>query len=147
MTPHGPVPRSHWLVSWERQAIIGFAKQHPGEGYRRLTYMMLDADVVAVSPSSTYRGLKAAGLLRRWNTTTSPTKERGFQQPTAPHQHWHIDIKYVNFHGTFLFLTSVFDDFSRMILHHELRLSMAEYDVEITVQRALEKYPDATSPG
>ena len=29
--------------------------------------MMLDEDVVAVSPSSTYRVLRAAGMLDRWN--------------------------------------------------------------------------------
>lgn len=143
LTPHGPIPRSHWLLSWEREAIIAFAKEHPAEGYRRLTYMMLDADVVAVSPSSTYRILRDAGLLQRWNTAKSPAKGRGFQQPLRPHEHWHMDIKYVNFHGTFLFLISIFDGFSRMILHHELRLSMQEYDVQITLQRALEKHPDA----
>ena len=143
ITPHGPVPRSHWLLNWEREAIIDFAKNHPSEGYRRMTYMMLDADVVAVSPSSIYRVLKAAGLLQRWNTTKSSAKGGGFQQPLRPHEHWHIDIKYVNFHGTFLFLVSVFDGYSRMIVHHELRLSMAEYDVQITLQRALEKYPHA----
>jgi putative transposase len=36
---------------------------YPLEGYRRLAYMMLDADIVAVSPSSVYRVLKAAGKL------------------------------------------------------------------------------------
>lgn len=30
--------------------------KHPLDGYRRVTYMMLDADVVAVSSSTTYRG-------------------------------------------------------------------------------------------
>ena len=35
---------------------------YPSEGYWRFTYMMLDADVVADSPSSVYRVLKAAGL-------------------------------------------------------------------------------------
>jgi putative transposase len=30
---------------------------NPLEGYRRLTFMMLDADVVAVSPSSVWRVL------------------------------------------------------------------------------------------
>ena len=29
--------------------------------------MMIDADLVAVSPTSVYRVLKAAGLLARWN--------------------------------------------------------------------------------
>ena len=29
--------------------------------------MMLDRDIVAVSPASTYRVLKEAGLMRKWN--------------------------------------------------------------------------------
>jgi hypothetical protein len=32
-------------------ATVAFHDRHPLEGYRRLAYMMLDADVVAVSPS------------------------------------------------------------------------------------------------
>ena len=49
------VPRDHWLEPWEKVAIISFHHQFPLEGYRRLTFMMLDRNVVAVSPSSTYR--------------------------------------------------------------------------------------------
>lgn len=137
----GQIPRSHWLLSSERDAIVAYARLHPGEGYRRLTYMMLDEDVAAVSPSSTYRVLLAAGLLNRWNTAKNSTKGGGFEQPSAPHEHWHTDIKYVNFRGTFLFLISVIDGFSRSIVHHELRTTMQEYDIQITIQRALEKFP------
>ena len=43
-----PVPRDFWLESGEKEAIIAFHGSHPLEGYRRLTFMMLDADVVAV---------------------------------------------------------------------------------------------------
>ena len=43
------------------KAIIRFSFEYPLEGYRRLAFMMLDRDVVAVSPSSVYRVLKAAG--------------------------------------------------------------------------------------
>jgi hypothetical protein len=50
------VPRDHWLEPWEQVAVINFHHQFPLEGYRRLSFMMLDRDVVAVSPSSTYRG-------------------------------------------------------------------------------------------
>jgi len=120
---------------------VAFAKKHPGEGYRRLTYMMLDADIVAVSPSTTYRILKAAGLLNRWNTVKSSRKGSGFVQPTDIHQHWHIDIKYVNFKGSFLFLISVIDGYSRYIVHHELRTNMQEFDVQVTLQKALEIFP------
>jgi transposase InsO family protein len=103
--------------------------------------MMLDDNVVAVSPSSTYRVLKTTDLFNLWNTTPKNAKKKGFDQPTRPHEHWHIDIKYVNFHCTFLFLTSIIDGFSRYIVHYELRLSMQEFDVQVTLQRALEKFP------
>lgn len=139
---NGKTPREHWILPWERQAIIEYTIVRFEEGYRRLTYMMLDDDIVAVSPSTTYRVLKYAGLLNRWNKGKANPKKRGFDQPTRPHEQWHTDIKYVNFRGTFLFLISVIDGYSRYIVHHELRLNMEEYDVEITVQRALEKYPN-----
>ena len=45
--------------------------------------------------------------------------------------------------GTFFFLMTILDGFSRMVIHHELRSHMEEYDVEVTIQRALEKYPEA----
>ena len=76
----------------------------------------------------------------RWNTGNT-LKKKGFDQPLAVHEHWHIDIKYVNFHGTFLFLISVIDGCSRYIVHHELRVTMQENDVQITLERALERFP------
>jgi len=138
---NGFIPKKHWIVDWERQAIINYAKTHIGEGYRRMTYMMIDDNIAAVSPSTTYRVLKSVDLLNRWNKVKKSSKGNGFDQPTFPHQHWHTDIKYVNFRGTFLFLISVIDGYSRYIVHHELRMNMQEYDVQLTVQRALEKYP------
>lgn len=138
---NGIIPKKHWIVDWEREAIINYARTHTAEGYRRLTYMMIDDNVVAVSPSTTYRVLKSSGLLNRWNKIKTSSKGSGFDQPTIPHEHWHTDIKYVNFRGTFLFLISVIDGYSRYIVHHELRTNMQEYDVQITLQRALEKYP------
>lgn len=140
---NGQVPKSHWILQWEKEAIISYARHHPMEGYRRLTYMMLDEDVVAVSPSTVYRVLKKAGLLNRWNVVSTNMKNRGFTQPDKFNEHWHIDIKYVNFKGTFLFLISIIDGYTRYIVHHELRTHMQESDVEIVVQRAVEKYPNA----
>ena len=64
---NGNVPRDHWLEAWEHQAILDFHSKNPLEGYRRLTFMMLDDDVVCVSPSTTYRVLRSAGVLDRWN--------------------------------------------------------------------------------
>ncbi|MBF0587479.1 transposase family protein, partial [Prosthecochloris sp. N2] len=107
-----------------------------------MTYMMLDQDIVAVSPSSVYRVLSAAGLLRRWNVKKS-SKGNGFKQPLKPHEHWHIDVSYVNILGTFYYLCSILDGCSRYIVHWELRQKMTEQDVEIILQRAHEKFSEA----
>jgi len=139
---NGKIPREHWIEAWERQAILDFHDCYPLEGYRRLSFMMLDADVVAVSPSTTYRVLRSAGLLDRWNRKPS-RKGTGFVQPEGPHRHWHIDISYLNIAGTFYYLCSLLDGYSRFIVHWEIRESMKEVDVETIVQRAREKYPEA----
>ena len=92
---NGSVPCDHWLDDWEKKAILDFHLKHPLEGYRRLTFMMLDQDVVAVSPSSVWRVLGQAGLLAKWNGTESK-KRTGFEHAPEAHGHWHIDVSYVN---------------------------------------------------
>ena len=119
------VPRDHWTEDWERQAIIDYHDAHALEGYRRLTFVMLDADVVAVSPSTVCRVLKAAGRLDRWNRRPSK-KGTGFRQPDGPHRHWHIDIAHVNVAGTFYYLCASIDGYSRFMVHWEIRESMKE---------------------
>ena len=136
------VPRDHWLEEWEKKAIVEFFRTFPLEGYRRLCFMMLDREVVAVSPASVYRVLKAEGLLaNRWQKPSR--KGTGFVQPLAPHDHWHIDFSYVNVGGTFYYLCSILDGCSRSIVHWEIREAMKEADAEIVLQRAREKHPQA----
>ena len=86
--------------------------------------------------------LKQAGLLSRWKRRPS-RKGSGFEQPLVPHQHWHIDVSYINLCGTFYYLCSVLDGFSRFLVHWDLRESMREADVEVILERAKEKYPEA----
>ena len=137
------IPRDWWLEDWEKQAIIRFSFEYPLEGYRRLAFMMLDRDVAAASPSSVYRVLKAAGRIGR--STNKPSKKgTGFHQPKKPHEHWHIDISYINIHGTFYYLTTILDGYSRYIVHWEIRRSMTEQDELVVLQRAKEKFPHAT---
>jgi putative transposase len=140
---NGPVPRDHWLTADEKQAIVDFHGQHPLEGYRRLTYLMIDRDVVACAPASVYRVLSQAGLLKRWNCKAS-TKGTGFVQPAQPHEHWHVDVSYLNLAGTFYYLCSVLDGASRAIVHWEIREQMKEADVEQIIQKGKECHPGVT---
>jgi putative transposase len=137
------IPRDHWLTEDEIMRICNFARTHHDDGYRRMTFMMLDADVVACSPSSVYRVLKKAGLLAG-QTPNVTKKGTGFVQPLKPHQEWHVDISYLNIAGTFYFLCSLLDGYSRFIVHHEIREKMEEIDVETILQRAREKFPGVT---
>ncbi len=136
------LPRDHWLDDAEKQAIVNFQAEFPLEGYRRLTFMMLDRDIVACSPSSVYRVLKAAGLVGDRRSAPS-RKGSGFVQPEQPHQHWHVDVSHLNIHGTFYYLCSVLDGCSRAIVHWEIRETMKEADVQTIIQRAREGHPHA----
>ncbi len=136
------LPRDFWLAGWEKRAILTYHREHPGEGYRRLTYMMLDENIVAVSPASTYRVLKEAGAMRKWNGKKSK-KGTGFIQPLAAHKHWHVDVSYINVCGTFYYFCGLLDGFSRYITHWEIRPAMKESDIEIIIERAKEKFPGA----
>jgi len=88
------------ITGLKREAIVKFWYKNPLEGYRRCTYTMMDQDIVAVSPSSVYRVLSKAGLLKRWSKKES-RKGSGFVQPLAVNEHCHIDISYLNIKGTF----------------------------------------------
>lgn len=140
---NGLIPRHHWLSEHEKQAVLAFHHRHPLAGYRRLSYMMLDANVVAVSASSVYRILKEAGVLDSWQAKPSK-KGTGFEQPLTPHAHWHIDVSYINVAGTFYYFCSVLDGFSRYLVNWELRSSMKEEEVEMILQRAKERFPGVT---
>jgi putative transposase len=72
---------------------------------------------------------------------TPSKKGTGYVQPTKLHQEWHVDVSYINVGGTFYFLISVLDGFSRYIVHQELRETMKELDIELVIAKEIEKHP------
>ncbi|MSP56256.1 MAG: transposase [Myxococcales bacterium] len=101
---------------------------------------MIDAVVVAASPTTVHRVLSAADRLDRWSRKPSK-KGTGFVQPLRPHEHWHIDISYLNVAGMFYYLCSILDGCSRFIVHWEIRESLKEADIERLIERARELHP------
>lgn len=136
------MPKSGWLLEEEKQAIIAFHDQNLTEGYRRLAWIMNDKGIVAASPSSVRRVLQQAGRMKPREIHKS-SKGNGFDQPLKPHQEWHTDISFIRIGGVFYSLCSYLDGYSRVIVHSELRETMKDRDVEVILQRAREKYPDA----
>jgi putative transposase len=104
--------------------------------------MILDAEVAAAAPATVYRVLRKAGIIAIRGPVPS-RKGTGFEQPLRVHEHWHVDISYINICGTFYYLCSILDGCSRFIIHWELGERMTESDVEIILQRARELHPEA----
>jgi transposase InsO family protein len=135
------IPRDNWLTLLEKAAILDFFDKHPTEGYRRLTYMMNDAAIVAASPTTVWRVLRAGGRLDRWNQKHSK-KGTGFVQPLQPHEHWHTDIAYINVAGTFYYLCTVLDGCSRYIVSWDLREQLTTTELEIIIEKGREAFPN-----
>lgn len=134
---NGLIPKDTWLTPAEKKAILSYHALNPLNGYRRLCYMMMDEDIVHCSPNSVYRTLKEAGVLDH-RPPKGGCKGKGFQQPTLVNEHWHVDVSYLNICGTFYYLCSILDGYSRYIVHHEIREAMKEEDVQVIIQRGLE---------
>ena len=64
---------------------------------RKLTH-----DISRVVKTLLCRVLQEAGVLERHNHKPS-TKGKGFVQPLRPHEHWHVDVSYLNIGGTYYF--------------------------------------------
>jgi transposase InsO family protein len=135
-----PRPKDFWLSEEERGLIVKFYMVHRWDGYRRCAYMMIDGDVVYASPSTVYRVLKDAAVLRL-RCGKASGKGKGFDQPLRPHEHWHTDISYVKIGEIFYFLICVLDGYSRYIVSWDIRHGMKDSDVGVVHQRAMEAFP------
>jgi putative transposase len=129
-------PSRDGILVEEKAAVLAYALAHPKDGYRRLTWQMVDADVAYLSESSVYRILREADLLARWKRRTragtAPAK------PTRPHERWHTDLMYLRIADSWYFLVTVLDAYSRYVVHWELLTSMVASDVRLVLQQALE---------
>jgi len=134
--------RVYEVLPEERSAICEFALRYPKIGYRKLTWMMVDAGVACVGESTVYRVLSEADLLSRWKRSTASTGEYHFR-PNGPNQQWHTDVMYVWVAARFYFLLSFIDAYSRYIVHHRLLMSLDGKSVAVELQAALEAVQEA----
>ena len=125
------------ILAEEKDAVKAYALAHPKDGYRRLAWQMVDADVAYLSPSSVYRVLDEADLLSRWKRSTSSGTAPA--KPTRPHERWHTDLMYLRIQDTWYFLVTVLDAYSRYVVHWELLTTMRAEDVQLVIQQALEQ--------
>lgn len=134
--------RVYELLPQERTAICEFALVYPRIGYRKLTWMMVDAGAVCVGESTVYRVLSEADLLSRWKRSAPSGGEYRFR-PNGPNQQWHTDVMYVWVAARFYFLVSFVDAYSRYVVHHRLLINLDGQSVATELEAALEKVEGA----
>jgi transposase InsO family protein len=133
------VPRSPLAALPEEvEAVVTYAGAHPREGYRRLAWTMVNADIVYLTPSAVYRILDRYDLLYRWKRP-EPGQGKRVPEATYPDEVWHVDLVYLWVRGRWYFLVNVLDSYSRYIVHWELSLSMLAQEVAEIMVVALEK--------
>jgi transposase InsO family protein len=135
--------RVYEVLPEERRSICEYSLQYPQIGYRKLAWMMVDAQVACVGESTVYRVLSEADLLSRWKRSVVSSGEYNFR-PTAPNQQWHTDVMYVWVAARFYFLLNFVDAYSRYSVHHKLLLSLDGKSVATELQAALEAVSGAT---
>ena len=133
--------RVYEVLPEERTAICEYALRFTKIGYRKLTWMMVDAGTACVGESTVYRVLSEADLLSRWKRSVASSGEYHFR-PTAPNQQWHTDVMYVWVAARFYFLLSFVDAYSRYIVHHRLLMTLNGASVATELQAALEAAPE-----
>ncbi len=129
------------VLAHEEEEVVKYRTQHREIGYRKLTWMMNDAEVAALSESAVYGVLKKHDLLGPQQPAGTPAESEYRHKPTRVHEHWHIDIAYIKVRGTFYFLIMMLDGYSRYILDWDLMTDMLGSSVENFVQQVRERYP------
>ncbi len=129
----------YWLNG---ELFLDYQSEHPEEGYRRLCYMMLDASSTGRSqPQQRHRVLKSAGRLNSPAPDALCQGRRGSHNPASrTPTGTSIISAYLNICGTFYYLCTVLDSYSRYIVHW-VRETMTEADVETILLRAHEGFP------
>lgn len=136
--------RSDSITTEEEAAVVAFRKEHGGFGYRKLCWMMVDADAAYMSETSVYNILSRHDLLYRWNQADNGDTEKEYKhKPKYVHHHWHTDIAYIKIRNVFYFLIMLLDGYSRYLLDWELMTDMTGRSVEMFIQQAKQKYPHA----
>ena len=136
------IPKNYYLTPEEITAIVLFCSLNQLKGYRMLCYEMIDKNIAFVACSSVYNVIKRYNLGKKWAEAIE-MKKRGFDQPKAVHEQWHIDFSYIRIDGAFYYFLGILDGFSRKMLNWRLCENMAGINAEILVAETKELYPEA----
>jgi transposase InsO family protein len=136
------IPKNYYITPEEERAITGYIIKNPLKGYRMLRYEMIDKNIAYVSCSSVYNVIKRHNLGKK-RAEAEEMKKRGFDQPKAVHEQWHIDFSYIRIGGAFYYFLGILDGYSRRMLNWRLCQNMEGINAEILAAETKELYPEA----
>jgi len=128
------------IPPWERRRVIEYALERPDLSPRELAYHITDKYHYFISESSVYRILKKRGLITSPAFMVMSASDK-FKDPTKRiNELWQTDFTYFKIVGWgWYYLSTIMDDYSRYIISWELCKTMKAYDVERSIQMALDK--------
>lgn len=143
--------RSTWnkIPESYRTKVIEVALDRSEDSPREVATFMTDNSGHFISESSVYRILKAVNLITSPNHILVKAANEFKDKTTRIHQMWQTDFTYFKVEGWgWFYLSSIMDDYSRFIIHHELCTTMKTPDVERNVEAALIKtgLPESRRP-
>lgn len=97
----------------EEQAVSKFRPLHREVGYPKLTWLMNDSDVVALSEPAVYKVLSKHNLLGPWSAEAGDAAAEYQHKPSRVHEHCHTEIAYVKVARVIYFLFMMLDGCSR----------------------------------
>jgi transposase InsO family protein len=139
------VPKHYYLTPEEIMAIVAYCSENALKGYRMQCWEMVDLNIAFVSCSSVYNVIKRHNLGKKWAEAIE-LKKKGFDQPTAVHEQWHIDFSYIKIQGSFYYFLGILDGYSRKMLNWRLCENMQGINAEILLAETSELYPEAKNP-
>ena len=134
--------RSTWnrIPESYRTKLREVALDRSEDSPREVATFMTDNSGHFISESSVYRILKAVNLITSPNHILVKAANEFKDKTTRIHQMWQTDFTYFKVEGWgWFYLSSIMDDYSRFIIHHELCTTMKTPDVERNVEAALIK--------
>ncbi len=134
-----PVP-PYEATPAERQAVLDYARKHPGLRHRELAWRMTDENVACLSQSTVYRILKAENLVCPWQRRTKRHRAAD-EKATRPNERWATDLMYLQVLGVTYFWIGFLDEYSRYVVHWELRPSMDGVTLGQVAQAAIDTLP------
>lgn len=123
-----------------KNLVVEVALDAPELSSRELAVTITDEHQLFISESSVYRILKKNGLIEACEHVFVQAADQFHTKTQFVHQMWQTDFTYFKIVGWgWYYLSTVIDDYSRYIVHHELCKTMLKEDVMRTVDRAINK--------